>query len=254
MPITPTKALLPGVGVAYSGGRADYVVPLVDDGAGNLVPQGGTPQPVVGAVASGDSVGDTRPVVIGGVYDDGEGGVVKAFAAGPDGELPVSATVTGRQTGHPTSGQDFEYPVLIGGVDRDGDIVRSLVVTRAGQALVRPFAIKGNAWQYAPPAGGISNTTTAAALRAAPGDAFYTFVTALQIAWNTLGAGTELVIKDASEIVLWRTVLPAAAGSMGVAFPLPLVTSSGNSVLRAATVTAVTGNVYVNAQGYVEPG
>lgn len=41
MAITPTKALLPGVGVAYSGGRADYVVPLVDDGAGNLVPQGG---------------------------------------------------------------------------------------------------------------------------------------------------------------------------------------------------------------------
>lgn len=40
MAITPTKALLPGVGVAYSSGRADYVVPLVDDGAGNLVPQG----------------------------------------------------------------------------------------------------------------------------------------------------------------------------------------------------------------------
>lgn len=107
-------------------------------------------------------------------------------------------------------------------------------------------------WNYAAAAGGITNTTTAVTLKSAAGAGIRNYMTAFQFSNSTLGAGTEVVIRDgAGGTVLWRGVLATAANNgADVTFETPL-RSSANSLLEFATLTATaTGAVYVNAQGY----
>jgi hypothetical protein len=115
-------------------------------------------------------------------------------------------------------------------------------------------------WSYAPPANGISNTTTAVTVKAATtrSDPFSAttglrnYVTSMTVSHGTLGAATELAIRDgAAGTVLYRTLLHTTAmPTTHVAFDMPLV-GTANTLLEIVTLTAVTGNVLVNLTGYV---
>ena len=108
-----------------------------------------------------------------------------------------------------------------------------------------------DAWNYAAASSGIVNTATAVTIKAAAGAGVRNYVTDLQINTTTLGAVTELAIRDgAGGTVLWRCQLQTAAlPIMSVNFQPPLV-GSPNTLLEVTTLTAVTGGVFVNAQGY----
>lgn len=106
-------------------------------------------------------------------------------------------------------------------------------------------------WNYAAATGGITNTTTAVTIKTAAGAGLRNYITALSITAGTLGAGTEVAIRDgASGTVLFRIAFGTAGGQVNLAFPTP-IKGTANTLLEVVTLTAtVTGGVYVNAQGY----
>jgi hypothetical protein len=107
-------------------------------------------------------------------------------------------------------------------------------------------------WNYAAAGSGIANTTTAVTIKTAAGARFRNYITDLQISHATLGGATELAIRDgAGGTVLWRMTLATTANEdISVNFRSP-IQSSFNTLLEVVTLSAVTGGVYVNAQGYV---
>jgi hypothetical protein len=135
----------------------------------------------------------------------------------------------------------------------NGNAIRPIGTT-TGAAIVRPFQVPELDLFYVPPAGGIVNTTTAVTIAPAAGAGARNYITGLQLATDALGGATELVIRDgAAGTVIWRGKLQTAAlQQTHIKFPTPLK-SSPNTLLEVATLTAVTGGVYVNAQGYIAP-
>lgn len=130
-----------------------------------------------------------------------------------------------------------------------------LQATLIGALITKPFAIPEADWTFVGAVGGIVNTTTATTIKAAPGAGIRNYLTSLQIATDTLGAATELAIRDgAAGPVLWRGKLQTTAlPQMTIDFPTPLK-GAVNNLLEIVTLTAsVTGGVYVNAQGYAAP-
>ena len=121
---------------------------------------------------------------------------------------------------------------------------------------VKPIAITRHpdAWSYTSSASGIVNTTTAVPIKAAAGAGIRNYITDIQIDHDTLGAGTEVAIRDgAGGTVLWRGKLKTTAlPIVSVTFQTPLA-GSPNTLLEVVTLTAVTGGVFVNAQGYAGP-
>lgn len=116
----------------------------------------------------------------------------------------------------------------------------------------QPYALTGSRIQYSAAASGISNTTTAVTIFASAGGSLRNYVTSLQIATDTLGAATELAIRDgAAGTVIWRTKLQTTSlPLLNITFPVPLKGSAA-TLLEVVTLTAsVTGAVYVSAQGY----
>lgn len=110
----------------------------------------------------------------------------------------------------------------------------------------------GAEWTFAPPTTGSNvNTTTATTLATPTTTNVHAFITDMQIATATLGGATELAIRDgAGGTVIWRTTLATTAMPlMSINFQTPLRGSRGN-LLEVVTLTAVTGGVYVNAQGF----
>jgi hypothetical protein len=109
-----------------------------------------------------------------------------------------------------------------------------------------------DAWSFAGAAGGIVNTAVAVTIKTGPADTTQrNYLTDLQIAADALGVATELAVRDgAGGTVLWRGKLQTAALiPTWIGFSQPLQSSPGN-LLEVVTLTAVTGGVYVNAQGY----
>lgn len=108
-----------------------------------------------------------------------------------------------------------------------------------------------NPWVYAAAANGIANTTTAVTLKAAASAGYRSYITDLQISHATLGGATELLINDgAGGTVLHRMTLGTVANeNIVVHFRVPL-RSSLATLLEVKLGSAVTGGVYVNAQGY----
>lgn len=152
-------------------------------------------------------------------------------------------------------------PVRIGGRALTADYtpvatgdVADLKTTTVGALIEKPFAIPEHDWTYAAAASGISNTTTAVTFKAATGNAATrSYITGIQYYNNTLGAATELAIRDgAGGTVLWRTSIGTTIGRENITFMTP-IRSSLNTLLEVVTLTAVTGNVYFNAQGYDAP-
>lgn len=105
-------------------------------------------------------------------------------------------------------------------------------------------------WAYAAAASGIASSTTAVTIKAAVSGK-RNFVSAIQISHATLGAATEVAIRDgAGGTVLWRGTLNTVANeNLSVEFPVPLM-GSVNTLLEFVVLTSVTGGVYINAQGY----
>jgi len=108
-------------------------------------------------------------------------------------------------------------------------------------------------WSYVAASGGIENTSDVT-LKAASGVKKYNYLTALQIINADTSVGTEVVVKDGSTTVLWRSYLPpmpegAVPAPMVVTFPQPLVGSNNTALTFAAITNGAL--VYVNAQGYV---
>lgn len=126
------------------------------------------------------------------------------------------------------------------------------VATTTGVQVAKPYQVPELDWTYAAASGGITNTTTAVTIVSAAGAGIRNYLTGLQISNSTLGAGTELAIRDgAGGTVLWRGILATAASDPGaISFPSPL-RGTANTLMEVVTLTAsVTGAVYFNAQGY----
>lgn len=170
-------------------------------------------------------------------------------------------TLANGQTAH--SSASTGSPIRIGGrvspttaATQDATLVAGdasdIAITTGQQVMTKDFATAENDWQSAAAASGISNTTTAVTFKAASGTAnIRNYITAIQIEANVLGGATELAIRDgAAGTVIWRTQLQTG-GSTGIniVFPTPL-RGTANTLLEVVTLTAVTGNVYFNAQGY----
>jgi hypothetical protein len=111
-----------------------------------------------------------------------------------------------------------------------------------------------NAWISAGATGGIVNTTTAVTLKAAAGVGKRNFINSLQISTDTLGGATEIVVRDgAAGTVVWRQKLqtgPLPLTNVLLARPIP---GTANTLMEVALLTAVTGGVFVSAQGYSAP-
>lgn len=150
--------------------------------------------------------------------------------------------------------------VITGGVVRStttpitliaGDAARTTMTTSAA-TVTMPYAVPEIFWSYPAAANGIGNTTTAVTMKAAAGASIRNYITGVQLASDTLGAATELVIRDgAAGTVIWRTKISTAGipQTLNINFPVPLK-STANTLVEVATITAVTGNIYVNAQGF----
>jgi len=124
----------------------------------------------------------------------------------------------------------------------------------AGDAngLTVQSAPTASTWQYAAETGGITNTTTAVTIKAAAGAGVRNYLKSLNISHDTLGAATELAIRDgAGGAVLWRGKLQTPANpALGLTFDPPLK-GTANTLMEVVTLTAsVTGGVFVNATGY----
>lgn len=109
-----------------------------------------------------------------------------------------------------------------------------------------------NEWTFASAAAGIANTSTAVTIKAAPAQASQrNYLTDIQIQSATLGGATVLAVRDgAGGTVLWQTQLQTTAMPLvAINFQTPLRGSPGN-LIEVVTITAVTGGVFVNAQGF----
>lgn len=106
----------------------------------------------------------------------------------------------------------------------------------------------GGGWSYAPPAGGLVNTS-GVTIKAAAGANRINYVTSLGISNSHATIGTEVVIRDgANGPVLWRIWI-SAQHEITRNFVPPLA-GSANTLLEIAeiTQTATTG-VLVNVSG-----
>lgn len=134
-----------------------------------------------------------------------------------------------------------------------GQAVRP-IATSVGVQVQKPFQVPELDWSYPAAASGISNTTTAVTMVAAAGAGIRNYLTGLQISAGTLGAATEVAVRDgAGGTVIWRGFLSTAGGNQSVQLTSP-IKSTANTLLEVVTLTAtVTGSVYINAQGYQAP-
>lgn len=116
-------------------------------------------------------------------------------------------------------------------------------------------APSASTWSYAAATGGIVNTTTAVTIKAAAGAGVRNYLKSFSVAHDTLGAATELAIRDgAGGAVLWRGKLQTTAtdisGGAGLLAFDPPLKGTANTLLEVVTLTAVTGGVFVNASGF----
>lgn len=113
----------------------------------------------------------------------------------------------------------------------------------------QPFAMTASRWQYAPPTGGIANSTTAVVVMAAAGAGVRNYMARLQITTSTLATGSEIVVLDGAAVI-WRGYVGTVSGSQDHQFDIPLRGSANTSMLVQMISASTTGNVYCNAQGF----
>lgn len=141
-------------------------------------------------------------------------------------------------------------PVLV-----DQQVSRFAVDSASNMQVTR---VTANPWSYAAAAGGIVNSTVAVTIKAAAGTSLRNYVSSISMAHGTLGGTVEVAIRDgAGGTVLWRgwlntTAVDGSSGAGSIMFDPPL-RSTANTLLEFVVLTAVTGGVYFNAQGFVGP-
>jgi hypothetical protein len=223
---------------------------------------GGTADQVQGNSASGAA--DTgNPVKVGGVHGlslpnlgPGERGDLQLDSTGglyvsikdQNGTNGADVSNAGTDALDPTSFAGL-YGLSFGYVF-NGTTMDRIRGNTTGLMVIPP----SNSWNYAAATGGIVNTTTAVTIKTAAGSGIRNYLQSLQIDHDTLGGATEIAIRDgANGTVLWRGKLQTAeVEGAKISFNPPLK-GSANTLLEVVTLTAVTGGVFVNAQGYMAP-
>lgn len=217
---------------------------------------------VVGNVASA-ATDSGNPVKVGGVYNSSPG----TLTSGQRGDvqvnnksmLQISTNSNAAAGADAVSNGNLVYLSDIGG---GGRLLGTFTQCYNGSTwdrtrgdvngqITQPWAPTGSRWTYAAASGGITNTTTAVTIAAAAGSTVRNYLTGLQINAGTLGAGTEIAIRDgAGGSVLWRGVVTTSGLNESFTFPSPL-RGTANTLMEVVTLTAtVTGAVYINAQGF----
>ena len=234
----------------------------VRDGSSTLLPGGGNFYDL-----SGTGAGPWLPM---NLLCDSSGNPIapaldsslQALITNSSAALPAGSNLIGHVDGAVASGQTAasSNPIRTGSQARTSNVsgkssgtVADDICTAVGAKIVKQYSIPEAEWAYAAASGGIVNTTTAVTIIASSaGNRNY--VTSLQIAHDTLGAATEIALRDgAAGTVIWRGKLQTAAvEQQHITFPSPIKGTVGN-LLEVVTLTAVTGGVYVNAQGYQAP-
>lgn len=171
----------------------------------------------------------------------------------------VPLTITGNRTQSAAASTSSAAGILAGGAVLTADDTTlvandfaTLKFTTAGQLVQKPYGTRENDWTYAAATGGISNTTTAVTIKAAGAANIRNFITGIQLDADTLGAVTEVAIRDgAGGTVLWRKKIQTGGLSDGsYTFTTPLQGSVA-TLMEVVTLSAtVTGGVFVNVQGY----
>ena len=123
--------------------------------------------------------------------------------------------------------------------------------TNRGEQLVVPIQMGqfSTYWSYAAAASGIVSSTADVAIKTAGGAGVRNYLKTLTIETDTLGAATEIVVKDGASTVLWRGKLQTTNASRSITFDPPL-RGTANTAFNVALLTSVTGGVYVNATGF----
>lgn len=146
-------------------------------------------------------------------------------------------------------------PVVASGynIDLQTDVNGNLKIAAgdAGGIVTQP-ALASTYWNYAPPVGGIVNTTVAVTIKAAAGAGVRNYLSEISLSSDTLGAATELAIRDgAAGTVLWRGKLQTTSLALTDITFNPPIKGTANTLLEVVTLTAsVTGGVFVNATGF----
>jgi hypothetical protein len=237
------------------------------DTAGNIKTvsggAGATADQVQGSSASG-ATDAGNPVKVGGVYN----GTLPTLTNGQRGDtqLDTSGNLRVLATGIGTTGADAITNSLAYFVNRSS-AATTIPLATAGlgfngtswdrvrgdaNGLAVQSALSSTFWNYAAAASGIVNTTTAVTIKAAAGASVRNYLKTLTIETDTLGAATELVVRDGSAgTVLWRGKLQTGSqAGRSITFDPPL-RGTANTLMEIATLTAtVTGGVFVNATGY----
>lgn len=106
-------------------------------------------------------------------------------------------------------------------------------------------------WSYAAPVSGITNSTAGVTIKAAVAGK-RNYITSCQFSTETLSAQTQFVIRDGADgTVLYRIRFATNAIAPNSQLFLVPLRSSVNTLLEIATLSAVTGAVYINCQGFV---
>lgn len=152
------------------------------------------------------------------------------------------------------------YGVLAAGISKNDNAIGSDLTGKryvipsysdAGQALVIPYSVPDQTFSYSPPASGISNSSAAVVVKAAPGAGLRNYISSLDICHDVLGGGAELVILDGSTVIRRLKLQGGAALTpQNILFKIPL-RGSVNQSISVKLETAVTGSVYINVSGYV---
>ena len=161
------------------------------------------------------------------------------------GQAAHDAAIAGSPVRVAARGMSADYTAVATG--DTADVLASLL----GKTVTLPYALPGNTWNYAAPAGGLVSTT-AVTIKAAAGAGIRNYLTSLQVINSHATISTELMVLDgAAGTVLWRGWAQAAGGGIACTFDPPL-RGTANTLLEIDEVTATaTAGVLVNAQGFV---
>lgn len=225
--------------------------PAAAGAAGSGVDASGN-QKVVGPEAINQTP-TTAPVQIG--FQSQIDGTIKRAPGNTEGLWVTGARADG------VTKPNGAYPLDVGCNPQDtiapttAGFARTANCDRTGKLRVIPITNDGSAsWSYAAGASGLVNTTTAITLKTAGGATIRNYICTLNLSHDTLGGATEAVLRDgAAGTVMWRGRLQTAAieGGSDITFT-PCLRATANNLVEFATLTAVTGGIYVNAQGYVD--
>jgi hypothetical protein len=186
----------------------------------------------------------TANVTINEIRPQGPNAALPVALAG--GQVAHDAVIAGNPVRIGARALNAAYATVATGDQAD------LVSTLQGVLVTRPWQIPELEWSYAPPVGGLVNTTTAVAFRAAQATGLRTYLTSIQIMSEALTNATDLAIRDgAGGTVLWRTRIPTGGlPTMNIVFSSP-IKGTAATLMEVVTLTASgAGAVYFNAQGF----